>query len=217
ITCSNGQEPILKTRSRQGGSYWQSLGLDISAHPEIKKYKIRWYSGAWAPEWYYPGENDVDWKVSSRRVWSYFDDHEHKYYYCPDEDDDTNSCNPDLYSAPVVSAAVQNGTVLMSWGQIQNDNLTGYKVVISKDNSQPQCPDDGYLKWITDTSVTSYLVDNSTPYHSGDFGLYLEGGEDYYFSITGIYDCGGTRYSIAGNVLELTYPEDDDNSTSTLE
>ncbi|RJQ35354.1 hypothetical protein C4566_00880 [Candidatus Parcubacteria bacterium] len=86
ITCAGGEDPELIERERLGNTHWNDLGLDISTHPEIKKYKIQWYSGAWAPKWYYPGENDVDWALTNRRVWSYFQDHTHKFVYCPSED-----------------------------------------------------------------------------------------------------------------------------------
>lgn len=86
ISCAGGEEPELVEGSPTYTYYWSELGLDTSAHPEIKKYRIQWSSGAWSPEWYYPGENDVDWALNTRRVWSYFDDHNYKYAYCPSEE-----------------------------------------------------------------------------------------------------------------------------------
>jgi hypothetical protein len=61
----------------------------------IVAYKIRWFNGQWS-KWFVPGINDLDWKFnevtipsvqkfqvkSPRRVWSYFDDHEHSYILC---------------------------------------------------------------------------------------------------------------------------------------
>ncbi|MFA4873624.1 MAG: CARDB domain-containing protein, partial [Patescibacteria group bacterium] len=81
-----------------GGSAYQSLGLDITTHPEILKYRIQWFSGSWSP-WYVPGQDDVDWKTntdgSQRRVWAYFDDHTHEYekcsqFSCTDSDNGQN-------------------------------------------------------------------------------------------------------------------------------
>jgi len=68
-----------------GGSAYQSLGLDISIHPEILKYRIRWFNGSWST-WYVPGQDDIDWKINTdgtqRRIWAYFDDHTHEYEKC---------------------------------------------------------------------------------------------------------------------------------------
>ncbi|MBM3229726.1 hypothetical protein FJZ26_04810, partial [Candidatus Parvarchaeota archaeon] len=68
-----------------GGSSYGDLGLDVSAHPEILKYRIQWFSGGWS-DWYVPGTTDVDWKTnddgSKRRVWAYFADHNHEYEKC---------------------------------------------------------------------------------------------------------------------------------------
>ena len=138
------------------------------------------------------------------------------------------NCDIDSYIAPVVEIEQINDHLSMSWNQIDHDNLAGYKVVISKDDSTPVYPANGYLRWITDTNITSYSINNSSAYRSGDFGGYLESGEDYYFSVTAVYDCGGTRTSVAGNVLESVYPgnvqddeddtndDDDDHDTSNI-
>ncbi len=83
--------------------YWEKLGLDISKHSDIIKYRIKWFSGGWS-EWFTTGVDDIDWKDNcgdkyylggrnwdssrpdecSRRVWSYFTDHVHEYYQCSD-------------------------------------------------------------------------------------------------------------------------------------
>ncbi|MFH1770703.1 MAG: hypothetical protein ABH828_04040 [archaeon] len=93
-TCPNGCDEgacVLESgcsiieRDPTNDKYWQNLGLDTSAHPEIKRYKIQWYSGAWS-DWYTTGVDDVDWKTNydgtQRRVWSYFGDHNHMYEEC---------------------------------------------------------------------------------------------------------------------------------------
>ena len=105
VSCAGDETPKIIEGTRLGTDYWHNLGLDISAHPEIKKYKIQWYSGAWAPEWYIPGENDIDWAISTRRVWSYFQDHTYKYAYCPsedldNEDDDSDGDDEVAYACP---------------------------------------------------------------------------------------------------------------------
>jgi hypothetical protein len=59
--------------------------LDSAKHPEIKNYRIQWFSGAWSG-WFTPGVNDLDWKTnpdgSYRLAWAYFGDHTHEYQKC---------------------------------------------------------------------------------------------------------------------------------------
>ena len=68
-----------------GTGQFEQLGLDISSHPEILRYRIEWFGGSWS-DWYVPGQGDVDNKTNldgtQRRVWSYFDDHTHEYEKC---------------------------------------------------------------------------------------------------------------------------------------
>src|SRR3989338_7711531 len=89
-----------------GGSAYQALGLDISKHPEILKYRIRWFNGSWSA-WYVPGQNDIDWKTntdgSKRRVWAYFDDHVHEYEKCLQ----TQLSKPDLIVSSLSGAVVE--------------------------------------------------------------------------------------------------------------
>ncbi len=74
--------------------YWENLHLDVSAHPEIIKYRIRWWSGEWS-QWYTTGVDDLDAKVNTdgtaRRMWSYFTDHVHEYVKCA-----TSTTKPDV-------------------------------------------------------------------------------------------------------------------------
>lgn len=67
----------LVRRSPTRNRHWQTLPLESQAHPEIVRYRIRWFSGKWS-KWFFPGDGDVDWKLTTRRVWCYFDDHEHE-------------------------------------------------------------------------------------------------------------------------------------------
>lgn len=82
-SCDN---PTITSGTPLRTKYWQDLGLDISAHPEIYQYKIQWFSGYWSP-WFTPGLDDVDWKLSDRRVWSYFEDHNYRIKKCNADDE----------------------------------------------------------------------------------------------------------------------------------
>lgn len=62
---------------------------------------------------------------------------------------------------------------MLIWQRISDQRFQGYKVVISRNNSRPAYPGDGYLYYITDRDVTTAVIDNEESYNSGDFGQYL--------------------------------------------
>jgi len=111
--------------------YWENLGLNTASHPEIKKYRIRWFDGSWSP-WYTPGQDDVDWKTngdgSTRRVWSYFDDHYHKYVVCPNE----------IAVQPIAAGPVAGGSGGGSGGGMVTPIAGMAKVEISQAGAVPQ-------------------------------------------------------------------------------
>lgn len=115
----------------------------------------------------------------------------------------SNSDTSSGYTKPKVSGSIDGSSIILRWNKINDERLQGYKVVISKNNSAPKYPDDGYLFWITDKSRTSAVVDNSSKYNGGDFGGYLSRGEKYYFSITAVY----SDKKVSGNVIRLEFPE----------
>ncbi len=112
------------------------------------------------------------------------------------------NASPDPYIAPVVYTTVENGILVLRWSKIESDKLTGYKVVVSKNDSTPVYPDNGYLYNITDKNKTYAIIDNSTAYNgTSDFGSYLTKGEKYYISVTAVY----TDKNVAGNVVQVQY------------
>ena len=54
---------IREVRKPTRDKYWEKLHLDTSAHPEILRYKIQWFSGGWS-DWYTKGKDDLDWKTN---------------------------------------------------------------------------------------------------------------------------------------------------------
>ncbi|CAF0926515.1 unnamed protein product [Didymodactylos carnosus] len=73
-----------------GEDRWALAGLDLNVDWVLKcgnivAYKLQWFSGGWS-DWYVPGVNDMDDKVNDenvlRRMWSYFDDHNHTFIIC---------------------------------------------------------------------------------------------------------------------------------------
>ncbi len=110
--------------------------------------------------------------------------------------------SPDAYVVPAMKASDENGQLVLRWDKIQSTNLQAYAVVISKDDSSPVYPDNGFLYYITDRSQTSVSINNSIPYNgNSDFGRYLEKGKKYYMSIAAIY----SDKTVAGNVVRVQY------------
>lgn len=82
------------------------------------------------------------------------------------------------YPVPVVGA-VLNGShdsVLVTWDEITDGRLDGYKVVMSETDPTPSYPPN-YIAWITNSTVTSF-----------NYSYQYVCGQDYYFSVTALYD-----------------------------
>jgi len=105
------------------------------------------------------------------------------------------------YVKPSVSVATENNTVVVRWNKITSSRLKGYAVVISKHDSSPSYPENGYLYYITDANKNYAVINNSAAYNNGDFGKYLTKGEKYYFSVTAVYE----DKNVAGNAVRYKY------------
>ncbi|MGE5614577.1 MAG: S-layer homology domain-containing protein [Bacillota bacterium] len=108
---------------------------------------------------------------------------------------------PDAHIAPVLTASIENGRLVLRWNKIESENLRGYIVVASKNDSTPSYPDNGYLYRITDKNKNYAVIDNSTAYNDGDFGKYFVNGEEYYFAVTAVY----RDRNVTGNVIKQKY------------
>ncbi|WAM32338.1 S-layer homology domain-containing protein [Caldicellulosiruptor naganoensis] len=120
-----------------------------------------------------------------------------------DDNSSTSSTQPNSYTIPNVGAYTKGDKVVLVWNRINDKRLKGYAVVISKNNSQPAYPQDGYLKKLSNRDATYVEIGVNSKYNGGDFGSYLKGGEDYYFSITAIYE--GNVY-VKGNAVRMKIP-----------
>ena len=107
------------------------------------------------------------------------------------------------YQIPKINGKVDGSKIILRWNPIYDKRLQGYKVVISRNNSNPKYPDDGYLYWITNKNTITAIIDNREPYKNGDFGKNLTPGEKYYFSITAVYN----DVKVPGNAIVLTFPD----------
>jgi cysteine-rich repeat protein len=101
------------------------------------------------------------------------------------------------YPVPVVDAEWNGdyGNVLISWDEITDERLQGYKVVFSETNPNPEYPlnpGDVLIQWIPDPGVTSY-----------NYAYNYLCDTDYHFSMTARYDSGG-HYE-PGNAITLNF------------
>lgn len=114
------------------------------------------------------------------------------------------STNKAVSSSSVkVTGKVSDGKIILNWTPVaSSEGFHYYKVVISKNVSNPKYPQDGYLFYYSDVNKTSCVIDNSSAYNGGDIGKYLVPGQKYYFSITAVYK----DRKIFGNSVQLTYP-----------
>jgi hypothetical protein len=103
-----------------------------------------------------------------------------------------------------VNATVDGSVIKLSWTKEISNALQGYKVVISKNNSSPSYPNDGYLVWITDPYKNYWTIDNKTMYNGGDFDGYLQADQTYYVTVTYVYN----DKKVTGEVIVITTPAD---------
>ncbi|ACM60932.1 S-layer family protein [Caldicellulosiruptor bescii] len=119
--------------------------------------------------------------------------------------DDSSSGSNQQYTYPVpnVTAYTKGDRVVLIWNRINDKKLKGYAVVISKNNSQPGYPQDGYLTILSDRNANYIEIGVNSKYNNGDFGAYIKSGEEYYFSVTAIYE--GNVY-VKGNAVKMRMP-----------
>ena len=108
-TCATNSELIQ--RAALGTDEFSRSGYATAIHPEIVKYRIKWFAGSWS-QWYTTGIDDVDWKTNSdssgRRVWAYFGDHTHEYMKC-------NSTGHSIGAYDVGVSDITSQSALVSW------------------------------------------------------------------------------------------------------
>ncbi len=109
--------------------------------------------------------------------------------------------NNNTYTVPIVSISLENNIPVLRWNKITSDKFREYRVVISKNDSTPEYPANGYLYSITDRERTYALINNTDKYNGGDFGNYLTKNQTYYISVTAVY----TDRIIAGSTVSFKY------------
>jgi hypothetical protein len=101
-----------------------------------------------------------------------------------------------------ISGSVKDGKVVLKWTPLEGQGFQYYKVVISKKNSKPKYPDDGYMYVISDINTSSVNIDKDSIYSGGDFGGKIIPGEKYYFAITAVFK----DKKIYSNTVSMKYP-----------
>ncbi|HHW30819.1 MAG TPA: hypothetical protein GXX20_03965 [Clostridiaceae bacterium] len=106
-----------------------------------------------------------------------------------------------MFPAPVVTAAYEDGNLVLRWDKINSTELVEYRVVISEKNNTPAYPADGFYNAPYSADTTSVTIDPTNVYTNGDFTA-LTYGNEYYFSVTAVYK--NNKY-VAGNVVKIIY------------
>jgi hypothetical protein len=108
------------------------------------------------------------------------------------------------YTVPQVTAEIADGKIIVHWQVITNPKLQGYKVVLSRYDSTPQYPENGYFEWITDRDRDYTVVQAGDSYNGGDFGGRFESGKTYYYYVTATDKFGNV--SLPSEVVDETVP-----------
>ncbi len=103
---------------------------------------------------------------------------------------------------PTVLTSVNGNKITASWSKNTADDFQGYKVVLSREDSSPAYPENGYLKWITNRDTISCEIYAGLSYNGGDVGGKLQAGARYYLSITAVTGNG----KFPGNTVQITMP-----------
>jgi len=104
---------------------------------------------------------------------------------------------PDAYVSTNISGYMENGKIYLSWGKITDERLEGYKVVYSFTDSTPEYDSSPYIRWITDASQTSTVVNITELGSSSET-------RKCYFAITALYESHSVKKT--GNTISFSIP-----------
>ena len=113
--------------------------------------------------------------------------------------------------AATLEVKASDNSVVLKWNAVTKPGFKYYKLVMSKHDSTPAYPQNGYIVAISNPGDTSYTVKPGNKYNGGDFGGYVKAGETYYFSVTAVYN----DQTVPGNVIEYKVPGTPSGSTAT--
>lgn len=104
---------------------------------------------------------------------------------------------------PVLTHMVLSNSVKLMWTPVASKNFSYYKVVLSKTDSTPSYPDNGYVTYITDVNKTFFEVKEDQVYQGSDMKVVDD--ETYYMAVTAVYTDG--KYT--SNVIQVKVPDKD--------
>jgi hypothetical protein len=129
----------------------------------------------------------------------------------PEEPDPVDPIDP-IIERSVKALWVEAGLKVM-WTAASEDDFQGVKIVLSKNNSEPSYPDDGYLMWITDRKITSKVITPTSEYHGGDVGERLQPNTTYSLAITYVF----TDKKITTDPIVIKTPSDFTKDTQPVD
>jgi hypothetical protein len=112
-----------------------------------------------------------------------------------------------------VSAQWGKTGLKVTWTAASEDDFQGVKIVLSQNNPEPSYPDDGYLMFITDRSITSKVITAEHIYHGGDVGERLQPNTTYYLAITYVF----AEEKITTDPIVIKTPSDFTKDTQPLD
>ncbi len=113
-----------------------------------------------------------------------------------------------------VSAFVSDDSIRIKWDKSPTaEGFNYYKVVLSRGDSSPKYPDNGYLYAISNIDTTACTASPGDGYNGGDIGGTLKAGQTYYISVTYVYD-GYKKY---GNTVRVKMPGEPEPETPPTE
>ncbi|PKM95117.1 MAG: hypothetical protein CVU84_07285 [Firmicutes bacterium HGW-Firmicutes-1] len=103
---------------------------------------------------------------------------------------------------PVLTAKTEGSKIVLDWSNVEASGFNYYKVVLSKGDSTPSYPDNGYAKAISSVTTSGCELKDGDTYNGGDLGGAIKAGQTYYASITAVY--GDQKYT--SNVITIKIP-----------
>jgi len=122
----------------------------------------------------------------------------------------------EVFVRPSLQIETYDHKAELFWTQVNHPDFKYYKVVVSKIDSSPKYPENGYMR-----AITNY-EDNKIELKTGDKGndtdfSDLEANQKYYVAISAVYE----DRTLTSNVVEMMLGEDDEDEdlliTPTLE
>lgn len=108
-------------------------------------------------------------------------------------------CEPDTL---VLEGYVEDGVAKLSWSSDFCQDVSGFKLVASKNDSTPRYPENGYYTYLSGSHHSEKSISAGAYYNKGDFNKF-EVGETYNFAVIAFVG----DQQIPSNTLKLTFDD----------